>query len=197
MPKATKSTKCDQHNIEEIYNDQVKVTSDPEESSSSDQEVFFQPQPQPSSAQVMPNMFIPYIGGPRMDWAMNDGLYNWFLKWKLKYENILECELVMLPEARKCKKVVAWIGDFSRDQYISWNLSSEELTLEVLWGKFEEFCKSQSNEVMARFDLLTSFRQGNRSVDEWYNAVQTRIALTKYHQGTAKILHIDIFCCFF
>ena len=65
----------------------------------------------------------------------------------------------MLPEARKCKKVVAWSGNFGLDQYSCWNLSSEELTLEVLWEKCEQFCKPQSNEVRARFDLLTSFRK--------------------------------------
>ena len=59
------------------------------------------------------------------------------------------------------------------DQYVSWSLSSEELTLDTIWGKFEEFCKPISNEVRARFDLLTSFWQGNKLVDEWYNAVQT------------------------
>ena len=79
----------------------------------------------------------------------------------------------MLPETRKSKKVVAWSGNFGLDQYISWNISREKLTLEVLWEVFEEFCKPQSNEVRARFDLLTNFSQGNRSVYEWYNAVQT------------------------
>ena len=56
--------------------------------------------PQPStnrSAQVMP-IYMPDIEGPTMDWTVNDGLYNRFLKWHLKCENILECELVMLLE---------------------------------------------------------------------------------------------------
>ena len=37
----------------------------------------------------------------------------------------------------------------------------------------------------AGFDLLTGFRQGEYSVDEWYNAVQTQVALAKYPQETA------------
>ena len=76
-------------------------------------------------------------------------------------------------EARKCKYVIVWSGDFGIDQYVCWNLPKEELTLDVVWEKFEEFCKPQSNEVRARFDLLTSFRQGERSVNGWYNAVQS------------------------
>ena len=54
-----------------------------------------------------------------MDWTVNDGLYHRFLKWRLKCENILECELEALPEHQKCKKVVAWSGDFGLDQYVS------------------------------------------------------------------------------
>ena len=51
----------------------------------------------------------------------------------------------------------------------------------------------KSNGVRAGFDLPISFRQGERSVDEWYNTVQTQVALAKYPQETAKILHRDIF----
>ena len=102
----------------------------------------------------------------------------------------------MLPEKSQCKKVIAWSHDFGMDQYVSWNLSTDELMLYTIWEKFEEFCKPQSNEVRARFDLLTSFQQGNKSVDEWYNAVQTQVALAKYAPETAKILHRDIFWVF-
>ena len=102
----------------------------------------------------------------------------------------------MLSEARKCKKVVAWSGDFGIDQYVSWCFPQEELCLEITWNKFKEFCKSQTSEVRARFDLLTSFRQGDMSVDEWYNAVQAQINLAEYPAETAKILHRDIFWFF-
>ena len=119
----------------------------------------------------------------------NDSLYHRFLKWKLKCENILDCELVMLPELKKWKKVIAWSGDFDMDQYVSWCLPAEDLSLEVIWAKYEDFCKPQTNEVRARFDLLTSFRQGNQSVDEWYNAVQAQMSIAKYPPETASILH--------
>ena len=137
-----------------------------------------------------------YFEDPSMDWTVNVNLYNRFLKWKLKCENILVCELAMLPEARKCKKIVAWSGDFGLDQYISWNLPNEDLTLEVIWKKIEEFCKSQANELRARFDLLTSFRHADMSMDERYNDVQTQVALARYPPETAQILQRDIFWFF-
>ena len=76
--------------------------------------------------------------------------------------------------------MLAWGGDIGLDQYVSWNIPSEELTLEVIWKRFEEFCKPQANEVRARFDLLPSFRQGECSVDEWYKDVQTQVVLARY-----------------
>ena len=193
MPKASKGAQHEQHTIEEIHPEELSE----QEETSSDQEVFFNPQPSTSKeAQVMPSMYMPYIEGPTMDWTLNDGLYNRFLKCRLKCKNILECELAVLPEERKGKKIVAWSGDFSLDQHISWNLSNEVLTLEVIWKKFEEFCKLQANELRERFDLLTSFRQADVSVNEWYNAVQTQVTLAKYPQETAQVLQRDIFWFF-
>ena len=53
-----------------------------------------------------------------MDWTMNYSLNHRFLKWKLKFENISDCELAMLPESKKCKKVIARSGHFGMDQYV-------------------------------------------------------------------------------
>ena len=170
--------------------DEASTQEDSSSKQEIDPEVTFNP------PQAFPNMLVPYIEGPKMDCIMNDGLYSRMLKLKLKCKNILECELAMLAEKRKCKKIIAWSGDIGIDQYVSQNLTNEELALYVIWEKFEEFCKPQSNEVRERFDLLTSFTQGERSVDKWYNVVQTQIALAKYPQETAKILHRYIFWFF-
>ena len=131
-----------------------------------------------------------------MTWMVNDGLYHRFLKWCLKCEMILNCELANLPTKQKCQKVIAWSSDFGMDLYVSWNISKEDLTLDAIWTKFEEFSKPQANEVRVHFDLLTSFWQGSRNVDEWYNAVQAQVNLAKYPPEMVKILHRDIFWFF-
>ena len=149
-----------------------EVMESPDESFHSDQDEDLEVSFHPCHTPVPPNnpagpptthtgMYMPYIEGPQMDWTVNDDLYHHFLKWCLKCENILECKLAALPEHQKCKKVIAWSGICSMDQYVSWNLPSSELTLDMIWGKYEEYCKLQSNEVRARLDLLTSFCQGN------------------------------------
>ena len=72
----------------------------------------------------------------------------------------------------------------------------DDLRLDTIWSKYEELCKSQADEVRARFDQLTSFCQGNRSLDERYIAIQAEVCLAKYPQETAYILDHDIICFF-
>ena len=121
-----------------------------------------------------------------MNWMVDDGLYHRFLKWHLKCKTILDCELANFPAKQKCQKVMVWSGDFGMDLYVSWSIPKEELTLDAIWAKFKEFSKPQTKEVRAHFDLLTSFWQGNRNIDEWYNTVQAQVNLVKYPPETAK-----------
>ena len=158
MPRATKNSA---HVMDTSVNQETSMIS--QDSSSSDQEIevqspqYFPPSTSQPQSFVQP-MFMPYIEGPKMDWTVNESLYHRFLKWKMKCENILDCELVMLPEAKKCKKVIVWSGDFGMDQYVSWCLpTTEDLSLDVIRSKYEDFCKPQTNEVRARFNLLTNF----------------------------------------
>ena len=55
-------------------------SSNHEESSSSEQEQDQEVTFQPSQAQVISNMVIPYMEVPKMDWTVNNGLYHRFLK---------------------------------------------------------------------------------------------------------------------
>ena len=197
MPTVKSSAKA---HTSAIPYQEIDVPSSHEESAGSDQEseneVSFHASRSQATNPVMQNMFMPYIEGPRMDWTVNNSLYHQFLKWQLKCENILECELAALPEVQQCKKIIAWSRDFGMEQYVSWGLTKEELKLDTIWTHFEEFCKPQSNEVRARFDSLTSFHQGSKHVDEWYNSVQAQVNLAKYPPDTATILHRDTFCFF-
>ena len=187
MPKATKKSSWEQYPPPSEDHESVDTQA---EASGSDQDqdldVSFHPA---VTSPSVPTTFMPYIEGPKMNWTVDDGLYHKFLKWHLKCETIWNCELANLPAKQKCQNVIAWSGDFGMDLYVSWSIPKEELMLDAIWAKFEEFSKPQTNEVRAHFDLLTSFWQGNRNVDEWYNAIQAQVNLAKYPLETAKILH--------
>ena len=131
-----------------------------------------------------------------MDWTIDDALHSKFIRWKIKCEKILDCELAIFQESAKCQKVIQWSGGAGLDMYILWALPTEEVTLQTIWSRFEDFCKPQSNAVHARFDLLMTFWQGNRSIDEWYNVVQAHIRSCEYPQETVAVLTRDIFWFF-
>ena len=100
MPNATKEFAPGNNTLSQ---EESEVPSSQEDTASSDQEIDQEPDPDisfhPSRAQqAILNMFMPYIEGPKIDWTVNDALYHRFLKWCLKCENILECELAALPE---------------------------------------------------------------------------------------------------
>ena len=193
MPKAMKKSSREQSPLPSEDHDSVDTAEASGSDQDQDPDVSFCPLATPNS---VPTMFMPYIEGPKMNWTVDDGLYHRFLKWYFKCKTILDCELANIPAKQKCQKVIAWSGDFGMDLYVSWSIPKEELTLDAIWAKFEEFSKPQTNEVQAHFDLLTSFWQGNRNIDKWYNAIQAQVNLAKYPVETAKILHRDIFWFF-
>ena len=114
MPKATRTSNCVDNTSENEFQSDSNLSH---ESSSDDEVVLQSPQFKSSTSQMqaMQQMFMPYIEGPKMDQTVKDSLYHRFLKWKIKCKHTLDCELAMLSEARKCKKVVAWSGDFGID----------------------------------------------------------------------------------
>ena len=148
MPKAMKKSSREESPPPSEGHESI----DTAEASGSDQDhdpdVLFHPIVSPKS---VPTMFMPYIEGPKMNWTVDDGLYHRFLKWCLKCKTYLDCELANLPTKQKCQKVIAWSGDFGMDLYVSWSISKEDLTLDAIWAKFEEFSKPQTNKVRACF----------------------------------------------
>ena len=193
MPKAMKKSVREQSPPPSDDRNSTDSAEASDSDHNQDPDVSFHPVVPPNQ---VPTMFMPYIEGPKMNWTVNDSLYHRFLKWQLKCKTILNCELANLPTKQKCQKIIAWSGDFGMDLYVSWNIPKDDLTLDAIWNKFEEFSKPQTNEVRARFDLLTSFHQGSRNMDKWYNAVQAQVNLAKYPPEMAKILHHDIFWFF-
>ena len=85
-----------------------------------------------TSLQTQLQQFVSYVEGPKMVWTVNGDLYHWFLKWKLKCENILDCEHATLSETRQCKKLISWSGDDGMDLVVLWGLTDKDITLETL-----------------------------------------------------------------
>ena len=86
-----------ENELQEDYNNlnESQENLDVTHESSSDQEVVFNPKPSTSkkvhhsrsrSVQIptQQQTCMPYIEGPTMNWNVDDGLYNRFIKWKIR-----------------------------------------------------------------------------------------------------------------
>ena len=116
MPRATKNSACV---MDPSVSQEISLMS--QDSSSSDQEMEVQSPwcfpPSTSQPQsFMHPIIMPYIKGLKMDWTVNESFYHRFLKWKLKCENVLDCELAMSPESKNARKslcgkgILVWIS---------------------------------------------------------------------------------------
>ena len=77
MPKSTKSAQPEQHTIKHVLPDETIK----QQETSSDQEQDVEQEVTLSPPQAFPSMFMPDVEGHKIDWTVNDNLYNRFLKW--------------------------------------------------------------------------------------------------------------------
>ena len=41
-------------------------------------------------------MMVPYVKGPKIDWTVDDALHSRFIRWRIKCEDIPDCQLAIL-----------------------------------------------------------------------------------------------------
>ena len=134
-----------------------------------------------------------YIEGPKMDWAMDDGLYPRFQDWKLECELILDGELAEIAESRKVNTLIRWAGPFGLKNLKVWQKDKTQLSLAFIWKEFETYCKPHSNELWARYELFKQLCQGNTPCDDWYTTVQNQLTMCNYESDMESVLQCDIF----
>ena len=162
MPQSRKSAKASASTAGKVQEE----SSVHEESSSSEQEQDLEIFLQPSQVQVVPNMFMPYIEGLKMDWTVNDGLYHIFLKWHLMCENILECELVILPEKKAmqegyCLKWWFWNGPVCFMELVQWRANTWH-SLGKIWRVLQATIKWIQGYIWLAYKL-----QARKQVSWW------------------------------
>ena len=112
------------------------------------------------------DIVAPFIQGPSMDWTMDDGLYSHFQTWKISCNLIMDSELCELLEVRKINTLLCWSRDFGIKKLKSWQKEPSQLMLNFIWGEYESYCKPQSNELRAKYNVLKKLTQGSLPADD-------------------------------
>ena len=139
------------------------------------------------------DIVAPFIQGPSMDCTMDDGLYSHFQTWKISCNLIIDSGLCELSEVRKINTLLRWSGDFGIKKLKSWQKEPSQLMLNFIWGEYESYCKPQSNELRARYDVLKKLTQGSLPADDWMTKLQSQLHLCNYKPEMEEVLLRDLF----
>ena len=139
---------------------------------------------------------MPYIEVPNMEWTVNGGLYHRFLKWHLKCENILGCELCNVTREKamqegNCMEGWFWHGPVCFQELVQWKANAW-YNLGEVWRVLQA-----SNKMKWGLGLIFSQTSG-KETSQWMSGImlsRPRL-LWLSTPKMAKILHGDIFWFF-
>ena len=118
------------------------------------------------------NKFTP----PTMDWSSPGDLHKRFKLFKQKCLLIFDGPLKEEDEDKKTRLLLLWSGDKGLEIYntATWEDEDDQLKLNPVFGKFEQYTKPQSNQILARYQLRC-LKQGEMSLEEFITKARALI----------------------
>ena len=96
----------------------------------------------------------------------------------------------MHHDAVKVHKLYRHIGDEGQKKINQWKLNLDEITPDQLFEHLDEECKPGGNAYRSRSDLWHNTKQGNMTLDDFYNKIKDYVICavsaprsTKYFTG--------------
>ena len=65
--------------------------------------------------------------------------------------------------------------------------------LNFIWGEYESYCKPQSNELHAWYDILKKLTQGSLPADDWMTKLQSQLHHCNFKPEMEEVLLRDLF----
>lgn len=118
------------------------------------------------------NRFTP----PTMDWSSPGDLHKRFKLFKQKCQLIFDGPLEEEEEDKKTRLLLLWSGDKGLEIYntATWEDEDEQLKLDPVFKKFEQYTKPRSNQILARYQLRC-LKQGEMPLEEFITKARTLI----------------------
>ena len=101
---------------------------------------------------------------PSMDWTSPGDLQKRFKLFKQKCELIFVGPLDKVEEAKKARLLLLWVGDKGLEIYNMSMWTNEGDNLKTAIAALEAYTKTQSNQILARYQLRC-LKQGDRPLD--------------------------------
>ena len=153
-----------------------------------DQQQFQKEQQKCADSQLPPLEKIPVI-----DWTHNDGLHSQYTIWKEQWNAIFKSDYLFTSDVVKVHKLYRHIGEEGQKKIKQWKLNLDELTPDQLFEHLDEECKPGGSAYRSRSDLWHNTKQGNMTLDDFYNKIKRLCDLCSFSPEEHKAFHRDAF----
>ena len=139
------------------------------------------------------SQLIPLEKVPEIDWTHNDGRHSHCTIWKEQWNAIFKSDHLFASDAVKVHKLYKHIGDEGQKKIKQWKLNLDEITSDQLFERLDEECKPGGSAYRSRSDLWHNTKQGNMTLDDFYNKIETVICVVLALRSTKHFTEMP-FC---
>ena len=148
--------------------------------------------------------------GPKMDWTMDNKIYDRYLIWKSDVELIFSSALIDSSPLQKSSYLRLWMGKEAKPLLQKWistkklDLSSEDeaakkkpnmanlsngFIIQTYWDLLEEELKPKGNKLLSILELLSDrSKQGSKPLNEWLSYVFNLVETCEYGDSKNRII---------
>ena len=149
--------------------------------------------------------------GPKMDWTMDNKIYDRYLVWKSDVEFIFSSALIEASPLQKSAYLRLWMGKEAKPLLQKWistkrlDFSSEEeaakttpkkstklssgFIIQTYWDLLEEELKPKGNKILSILELLSDrSKQGSKPLNEWLSYVFNLVEACGYGDSKNRII---------
>ena len=148
--------------------------------------------------------------GPKMDWTMDNKIYDRYLIWKSDVELIFSSALIDSSPLQKSSYLRLWMGKEAKPLLQKWistkkldfttqdeaakkkpsaaNLSNGFI-IQTYWDLLEEELKPKGNKLLSILELLSDrSKQGSKPLNEWLSYVFNLVETCEYGDSKNRII---------
>ena len=146
--------------------------------------------------------------GPKMDWTMDNKIYDRYLIWKSDVELIFSSALTDSSALQKSAYLRLWMGKEAKPLIQKWtstkklDLSSEDeaakkkpsnlsngYIIQTYWDLLEEELKPKGNKLLSILELLSDrSKQGSKPLNEWLSYVFNLVEVCGYGDSKNRLI---------
>ena len=125
--------------------------------------------------------------GPVLDWTDDNGLMEWFRKWKKKVEILFQGPLTNVNDAVKCNYIIYWSGETGME-LVDKGETEDKINdgncnqIARYFKLFEEHMSLKSNALIANVELKRLFQE-SLSLEDFHTKALGLVKEAEYPEG--------------